>query len=351
MNAQQDKRNYPTPFCPACGRPPPQRSEQQEWTLSKEQLNGCHRIICPDGYETGYVPTATAKMIMQRGNAALATEWERAPLVEAGSKLANLLKDSYWAQCPMDVAKAADELLGALAKHNWTERQLKGQEIQNAEREQEWTEHDLHELVIDLRREAGRPEDIHRRFFDLLQPWFAAHNAALVAERKRYESLMQGKGQFAQADIDAIRKPLEQQLTAECKRREQAERDYKICDTMRVNAEKRGYVHHQQLISALAAIEKHNSLWEDGRAEQIKGFDLSLLRQHDAELLEKDRKARPQPHFDKEVKAYCEKRIAEVRKPLVKALEQALSDIETSNAPISTCSKIRTALWKVTENK
>jgi hypothetical protein len=40
----------------------------------------------------------------------------REPLMEAGSKLANLLKDSYWAECPLDVAKAADELLNALAK-------------------------------------------------------------------------------------------------------------------------------------------------------------------------------------------------------------------------------------------
>jgi hypothetical protein len=43
-------------------------------------------------------------------------EAARKPLVDAGSKLANLLKDSYWVQCPLDVAKAADELLDALEK-------------------------------------------------------------------------------------------------------------------------------------------------------------------------------------------------------------------------------------------
>ncbi len=40
----------------------------------------------------------------------------RQPLVDAARKLVDLLSHDYWAQCPIDVAKAADEVIQLLAK-------------------------------------------------------------------------------------------------------------------------------------------------------------------------------------------------------------------------------------------
>jgi hypothetical protein len=78
-------------------------------------------------------------------------------------------------------------------------------------------------------------------------------------------------------------------LTAEHQRREQAERDYKICCTMRDNHSKQLEVVlpirmklQQQLLSALAAIEENNKLADDfdeGRWK-INSVDLSLLHEH-----------------------------------------------------------------------
>ncbi len=49
---------------------------------------------------------------------------------------------------------------------------------------QEWTDKQLHELVMDLRVATGYPENIHRQFFDLIKPWFDAHESALADERE-----------------------------------------------------------------------------------------------------------------------------------------------------------------------
>lgn len=54
----------------------------------------------------------------------------------------------------------------------------------------EWTEGELHELVMDLRVETGYPENIHRKFFRLLQPWFTAHNTATAKLRESVSQWM-----------------------------------------------------------------------------------------------------------------------------------------------------------------
>ncbi len=58
---------------------------------------------------------------------------------------------------------------------------------------QEWTDKQLNELVMDLRIETGYPLNIHKKFFNMLKPWFDAHNSALANERantKAYEEAL-----------------------------------------------------------------------------------------------------------------------------------------------------------------
>jgi len=47
----------------------------------------------------------------------------------------------------------------------------------------EWTDEELHNLVLDLRVATESPENIHRLFAEILKPWFDRHN-------RRREDLM-----------------------------------------------------------------------------------------------------------------------------------------------------------------
>lgn len=85
--------------------------------------------------------------------------------------------------------------------------------------------------------------------------------------------------------------------------------------------------------AALAAVKDSSTVWH---IKESKDEEIRRLEQEQAMMFDAYDKAKK---WRDEVKA------------LVEALEQALSDIETSNAPISTCSKIRTVLAKVKEGK
>jgi phage-related protein len=98
------------------------------------------------------------------------------------------------------------------------------------------------------------------------------------------------------------------ELTAERQRREQAERE--LSDLAWRYGDQ-----HDRLLSALAAIEKHNKRAQWPNCYKIK-VDLSALREHDAERTANVWKA-------------CEQYVAEVRKPLVDGLNRlmALADV------------------------
>jgi hypothetical protein len=86
---------------------------------------------------------------------------------------------------------------------------------------------DINEIVVDLRQATGSPENLHRAFFNILQPIYDKHNAALVAERENHrkemeavtmntsdiETVQQLRAQLAAAQ--AAQKPLVDALTLE----------------------------------------------------------------------------------------------------------------------------------------
>lgn len=143
-------------------------------------------------------------------------------------------------------------------------------------------------------------------------PIAKAHNAALTAERTK---------------LDNTCKWYQEQLTAERQRREQAESkagEYLIAGDIvnRDNDKLRA-----QLLSALAAIEKHN---EDQRRNMLGEFiddvDLSLLH-------ERETKARNEGWTEgREHQRKCD---AELRKPLVDALERIARQLPSEGALIA----------------
>jgi hypothetical protein len=144
---------------------------------------------------------------------------------------------------------------------------------------QEWTLKSVIKLVgvqalrIDYTRIAQRIAD--------------AHNAELAKERDRVKYKNE-QGEFVgRGVLEERNEQLRQDLAAERQRRKQSEKEHREW----LNAYEQEALQHearikgleQQLLSAQAAIEKHNRLPEEDCNWPIN-VDLSTLREHDAEL-------------------------------------------------------------------
>lgn len=124
----------------------------------------------------------------------------------------------------------------------------------------EWTEHELNELVMDLRVAEADYQRPHAKFLDVLKPWFDAHNSALAAERDERKIVERSR----KAWIRIARKSREQLAAAVEAGQEAlvAIGAWKISDEQKFYAEvgddlrKQFIKAHDLLLSALAKIRE-----------------------------------------------------------------------------------------------